>query len=46
MDIRKSLFMESVVKHWNGFPREVIESLSLQVFKRHLNIALSDMDYC
>lgn len=42
MDVRKNFYLEKVVKHWNGQPKEVMESPSLEIFKRHVDRVVDD----
>lgn len=43
LGIRRNLFPGKVVKHWTGCPIEAVQSPSLEVFKKQLDVTLNAM---
>lgn len=40
VNVSKKFFTERLIRHWSVLPREVLESLSLGVFKESLDLAV------
>ncbi|KAJ7425572.1 hypothetical protein BTVI_02481 [Pitangus sulphuratus] len=43
LNIRRNFFTEMGVRHWNGLPGDVVESVSLEVFKKSLDLTIGAM---
>ena len=43
MNVRKNNFSKRVIRCWDGLPREIVESPSLEVFKKHLDVILKEV---
>jgi len=43
INMKKNFFTVRVMEHWNRLPRGVVESLSMEIFKTHLDAYLFDL---
>ena len=43
LDIRRKLFTQRVVGHWNRLPKEVVDAPLLEAFKARLDVALGSL---
>ena len=43
LDIRRKLFTQRVVMHWNRLPKEVVDAPSLEASKARLDVALGSL---
>ena len=43
LDIINNFFSERLARHWHRLPKEVMESLPLEVLKKSVYMALKDM---
>jgi len=45
LNFRKKFFSERVMRYWNRLLREVVKSLSLEIFKKRIDVTLNDVVY-
>lgn len=43
LDVRGHFFMERVIRHWKSLPMTLVKTLSLEVLKNGVDVALGDI---